>query len=57
MQKENKQGGDNHRTNKDGKGIKTKIHGCVDGFVLKAVISSVLPREDEADFVSLGLDQ
>ncbi len=40
MQKENKQG-ENHRTNKDGTGIKTKIHGCVDGFLLKAVISSV----------------
>jgi hypothetical protein len=56
MQKENKQG-ENHRTNKDGTGIKTKIHGCVDGFVLKPSYQVFLPREVEADFVSLGLDQ
>ncbi len=45
--------GEKHKTNKDGKGIKTKI-------VLKAVNTKffLLRRKpEETDFVSLGLDQ
>jgi hypothetical protein len=40
--------------------IKTKIHGCVDGFVLKAVNTKFFlfrRKPEESDFVSLGLDQ